>query len=57
MYRVVIGHYIVFTICIYHGNEVANGLAKLTSTTILPSFAQLPWTDFALILRCHTINL
>ncbi|KAL4142166.1 hypothetical protein QTP88_004679 [Uroleucon formosanum] len=36
-----------------YGNEIADGLAKATSNTILPSPAQIPWTDFSPLLRLH----
>lgn len=38
-------------------NEVSDRLAKSTSNTILPSLAQLPWTDFTPILHRYAINL
>jgi ribonuclease HI len=36
-----------------HDNEMADGLAKSTSNTILPPLAKLPWTDFTPLLHYH----
>lgn len=49
-------YYIIFTICNYD-NEVDDRLAKSISNTILHFLSELPWTDFASILRYHTSNL